>query len=244
MAKQTALTIEEVIGKAQTIRDARQSLANQVGMAILSVDMGGSTAYKQEHLIEDWLPRLCHFLLVSTNAILNASGRVAKYMGDELMGIFAGSDAVGNAEAAAFALKANPPRWEGAEVPFKIAADYGLVSLLRFEDQAYPDPQGVACDRCARLAALAPEGTFVCSGAFRERSGQKNLWKLRGTRRLRGVREPTRVYQYVGDEVRVEASDLRYVALGRKELVEKTEALEQRLAECVRMLHDRGRRAE
>jgi class 3 adenylate cyclase len=194
-------TPEEVLEYARSVQDAMEALRRTVSCVIMFVDLVDSTGFKDKNPSEDiWLPRLAAFL-AGVSRIVNASGRVVKYIGDEVMAVFEGPDAALTAEhvaeqVIAFCLNSGAMRFEA-----KIAIDAGAVTMLDFPDASNPDmqivgdPQGIVVDRCARIAKRALPNTILASAAVVQQSKSKTRWRSAGMLKPRGIAHAVRVHQ-------------------------------------------------
>ncbi len=200
------MELQEIVRLAKRVSEDLESLRSQKTLAVMFVDLAGSTEFKTEHPNEEeWLPRLAKFLLGVTR-IIESSGRVVKYIGDEVMATFDGNAAVLSAEQAAERVLSFCEEIEEERFRVKIAMDYGAVSLLDFGQaesegtDASPglhmqDPHGAVVDRCARLMGQCVAGAVLCSAAFREASRTHTRWQPIGEFRSKGFSEAVAVFQ-------------------------------------------------
>ena len=200
------ITLEEVLKRAQEIKENLDTIRAQWDCVVTFVDLVGSTKYKEEHPNEEeWLPRLAYFLNGVTQ-IISETGRVVKYIGDEVMAVFDGNSATMKAEHACERILEFCARSSDYELNVKIAIDYGPVSFLDFKDiprsntKILSDPQGVTVDRCSRIMTCVKPGVVLCSESFRRYTRTAIRWKYKGRFKAKGILDPVKVYQLqVGD---------------------------------------------
>ena len=150
-------------------------------VAVMFVDMVGSTEYKIKHTPDQWLLRLANFMGLVTTHIEDQGGTIAKYIGDEVMAYFEGETSADIARNAAVLLIRSMEKLSDADTDWpkaKIAIDYGNVHFLEYVGHKIPDPQGTTVDRCARIAAQTPGGGLLVSKYFRDAVTSKAEWKL------------------------------------------------------------------
>lgn len=226
------MNINEVVELAERVRNDLGRLRSKSTMAVMFVDLVGSTEFKARNPAEEsWLPRLARFLLGVTR-IVEVEGQVVKYIGDEVMATFREGDPILAAEHAAENILRFCEQLTDEHLSVKIALDYGDVSLLNFArgaEGAAPnkrsplhemDPQGLVVDRCARIMSKAKAGAVLCSAEFRSASRTPQRWKSAGEFHPRGF----------ADRVEVFILDTR----GAPELVVKDETMT--LEQCAKEL--------
>jgi adenylate cyclase len=200
-----AISISDILDVARRIQSDTLKLRERESIAVMFVDMAGSTTFKETHPDEIvWLPRLAYFL-AGVSAIMKEHGRIVKYIGDEVMGVFEGPSGLVAAQHAIdlileFASDVGVEAVEPFEV--KIAVDYGQVTLVDFgagEGDAghIGDPQGTVVDRCARIAAQCRSGWVLASEAFVKASRFRERWKKCGSFRARGLKGRVTVFELV-----------------------------------------------
>lgn len=199
------MDIHEVVALAHRVKDDLGRLRSRSTLVVMFVDLVGSTEFKVRHPgEEEWLPRLAKFLLGVTR-IVESSGRVVKYIGDEVMATFEGPGAVMAAEQAADSILDFCEQMKDEQLGVKIALDYGEVSLLDFTPETVntssqrpglhaKDPQGLVVDRCARIMRKAKLGAVLSSAAFREGTRWPDRWKRVGAFHPRGLAENVEVF--------------------------------------------------
>lgn len=193
-----ALTrFEEVKEKLAKISQQADEIRNQIrggltDTVVVFIDMAASTEFKLAHKgdPETWILRVRQFDDVITNYVKAANGRVVKYIGDEVMAVFDGKEAIADAMNLVTRTK---PIQEGLEqvtgVPtqIKIAIDRGPVYLLQLPGHNELDPQGTPIDRCARIAKFAEAGTVLASYDFANGTSGAFKWQPVGAANMKGL---------------------------------------------------------
>ena len=113
-----------------------------------------------------------------------------KFVGDEVMAVFRGTDALDNAMSLVTRrerIEADLKTVTGVETQIKVALDKGPVYLLKFEGHEVLDPQGSAVDRCARIAKFAKPRLVLASAEVARDSGGDYQWSLAGEVPARGL---------------------------------------------------------
>jgi class 3 adenylate cyclase len=230
------LTPEDVIAYARSVEEGLEKLRRRVPCVVMFIDLVGSTEYKDKNPSEEvWLPRLAAFL-GGVSQIVGVHGRVVKYVGDEVMAVFEGSDSVLSAEQAAeqvlvFCLNSGVSNFR-----VKIGLDFGLVSMLDFRSisqsgaEILGDPQGLVVDRCARLVSRALPNTALASSDLVKQSRNAKKWRKAGTLRAKGIGKPTPAFQlnFALDQTpQVTLADDMSLEDCRRALAETREKLEQ-----------------
>lgn len=194
------MEIAELVDLATRVKRDLAKLRTRVDGSVMFVDLVGSTEFKATHPNEDeWLVRLARFLRAVTQ-IVEAKGRVVKYIGDEVMAFFEGNAAVLNAEHAAEDVLEFCDQFTQETFRVKIAMDFGSVSMLDFvgdkkERFGRADPNGLIVDRCARIMAKNKPGVVLCSVDFKNASKHKARWAAAGKFRAKGLPRPVKVFQ-------------------------------------------------
>src|SRR5436305_15152612 len=82
--------IQNILSAADSIDRLREELRETTaGLGILFVDLVGSTELKHKVNQDEWLPVVARFLFTASAVITENGGTVVKYIGDEVMGVFA-----------------------------------------------------------------------------------------------------------------------------------------------------------
>src|SRR3569833_1258731 len=130
------MDVKDIVAASERIESDLGRLRSTVSAAVMFVDLVGSIAYKALHPSEEkWLPRLAKFL-IGVSRIVSEHGRVVKYIGDEVMAIFEGNNAVLDAEYAAERILQFCEQFSSEQFAVKIAIDFGSVSLLDYSKSA------------------------------------------------------------------------------------------------------------
>ena len=196
------LSMTEILALAEQVEEGLAALRRKETLAVVFVDLVGSTEFKDGNPNEDvWLPRLATFLQSASN-ILSINGNVVKYIGDEVMATFPEPDGALHAEHAAEEIYAFCRRFTKYQFQVKIALDYGTASLVTFgsndaDDQPWilRDPQGMIVDRCARIIGRALPNTVLCSRNFFEARSMPRRWRRCGSFQAKGLRKKVEVFQ-------------------------------------------------
>lgn len=194
-------SLDQILQSAATVAEGLNALRSKSNCVVAFIDLVGSTQYKQQHQSEeDWLPWLAAFLTGVTE-IIAGHGRVVKYIGDEVMAVFEGPDAVLHARHAAEQILSFCLQSGNLGFAAKIAVDYGAVSFLDFREFGAPsatilgDPHGGVVDRCARIIRHALPNTVLASASFVEFSPSRKTWRSLGALNAKGFTKKVRVYQ-------------------------------------------------
>jgi len=176
-------------------------------VAVLFVDVVGSTAMAVEHDPEEVVRRLNAFFDVVVRAVGDTGGWVNKFEGDAALCVFGAP--VDRADAGACALAAARALAEGLE-PLDLRAAIGVGAgpvvagnvgaESRFEYTVIGDPVNTA----ARLAELARDvpGRVLADGAVVAAAGQEaEQWEFGGEVVLRGRATPTRLASPMSEHV-------------------------------------------
>lgn len=193
-------SLESLKAKAEELRKEQADAIKQireglVDSAILFMDVVGSTQFKTTYREspETWILRVRQFSLVLADAVERFHGRVVKFIGDEVMGVFENILDAQNLISRIDELQDNLSIATGHPTQLKIAADFGPVYFLKFDGHDEPDPQGTPVDRCARIGKYTPPGHVLASQAFAEKTGKLH-WLRLGTVDLKGLGQQT-IYQ-------------------------------------------------
>lgn len=166
-----------------------------VDRAVVFLDVVGSTQYKVNHkdTPEVWVVRVEQFSNLLAAAIEANNGRVVKYIGDEVMGVFDNIYDAQSLVARINEIEENLEAAIGVKTRIKVSADYGPVYLLQFHGHREPDPQGTTVDRCARIAKYGSPGVVLASQTFAGKTPSLSWSKLKTTE-LKGLGRQT-IYQ-------------------------------------------------
>lgn len=222
--------------------DTKEKLINYLEnrtkfMAILFIDMCGSTALKRKPQSE-WLPIICRFLLIISNIIIQKGGRVVKYIGDEVFSVFPEDEnemATFRAENCIWECEAELKRL-GEDYKAKYTLDYGKGATVDFNNTPQ-DVLGTCIDRCARIATIVEPTTALASKLFVEKSKHKESWSLLGDFSFKGIGEKVGVYQFKNLGKPMQISNFEIFATPKNVLIENIKELETKLNACIEELH-------
>lgn len=197
--------------KKEKINEIRSKFEKAV---IVFIDMVDSTSFKVAHSgsPQNWILRLWEFCSIISFHVKACHGEVVKYIGDEVMAVFKGENAL---EFSSTFLSMCDKMQEkikdkcGFESLIKISIDYGDVFYIGYEGHSSPDPQGTPVDRCARIAKyLKPEKILASSDYVKNLKTGSTLFKKIGKAPAKGLENVT-IYQYAENTIQlVEKSDI------------------------------------
>lgn len=212
--------LEIIQNRAKELRSEEEEVKNKirdgfVEVAIVFMDVVGSTAFKQDHIEtpEIWILRVRQFSELLAEAVVRANGRVVKYIGDEVMAVFENIYDALNIVARIQEIEKNLSEATGFTTQIKVSADYGKVYFLKFPGHDEIDPQGPAVDRCARIGKFGLPGQVLASSDFAAKT-PKLTWQKAGNIDLKGLGVQT-IYQL--EHVTVDLSPLVTVKKERYE---------------------------
>jgi class 3 adenylate cyclase len=184
--QQLKIKAEKLHGQEAAV--TKQIREGFVERAIVFMDVVGSTAFKVENKSqpERWILRVRQFSELLAAAIRSCNGRVVKFIGDEVMGIFENPYDAQNLVGRVPEIEANLKAATGFETRIKVAVDFGPVFLLKFEGHSEPDPQGTPVDRCARIGKYGMAGEVLASQPFTEKTPTLR-WEKLGAMELKGL---------------------------------------------------------
>jgi adenylate cyclase len=173
----------------------------EIDVAVLFVDLIGSTELAAERPPHEVVARLNDFFGVVVEAVESNGGSINKFEGDAALAVFGApvpdDDSAGSALATARELARRlPDEVEDLEAGIGVSAGPAVAGNVgaesRFEYTVIGDPVNEA----ARLCDLAKEkeGRVLASAAAVERAGEEEAkhWELGEEVELRGRKEPTR----------------------------------------------------
>jgi len=233
-------TLEVVQSKVQDIKNEQTKVARQireglVDCVVIFIDLVDSTKFKIENESEpeNWILRLKQFGQIIKEYIENSNGRVVKYIGDEVMGIFDKSTQVDDALSLILRVKniqSSLTEITGFETKIKIALDYGKVFLLEYEGHNELDPQGTPIDRCARIGKYCQPGTVLSSHEFVSKCTFPKHWTKVGVAEMKGLGNQP-VYQYgeqsleIKKKIEIEEEILNQLKQQTQDLTEQNQTL-------------------
>jgi class 3 adenylate cyclase len=156
-------------------------------LAIVFVDLSGSTELKHNVTTAKWLGYVVRFIEITTAAAKRTGGTVVKRIGDELMITF---DRAPAAESFVSDVLVNQ---DLANFSFKVGLDWGETFGLSFGSGQPYDPYGPIVDRAARIAKLATRGLVLASKSFAEAAGT-TAYSTIGKFALKGLPQPEELY--------------------------------------------------
>jgi class 3 adenylate cyclase len=192
------LKVAEIKNEETTI--IKQIRNGFVDSVVIFVDLVDSTKFKIENQTEPekWILRLKQFSDIVKEYIENSNGKVVKYIGDELMGIFDQATQIDDALSLILRIKnieSNLFEITGFQTKVKIALDFGKVFLLKYEGHNELDPQGTPIDRCARIGKYCVPGSVLSSYEFVSKCTFPKQWFKIGNAEMKGLGSQP-IYQY------------------------------------------------
>jgi len=197
--------LEEVQAKVADIIKTREDVVKEIrngftDCVVVFIDLVDSTKYKIENAAtpEKWILRVKQFGEVIREYIEKTNGRVVKYIGDEVMGIFDKATKIDDALSLILRIKNienNLSEITGTPTSVKIALDYGKVFLLKYERHDELDPQGTPIDRCARIGKHCSSSTILSSFEFVSNCAFPNHWFKLGNVEMKGLGSQP-IFQY------------------------------------------------
>lgn len=225
--------VDEIIKeKGEAIKKIRDGFVDCV---VIFIDLVDSTKFKIENgeEPEKWILRVKQFGDVIKEYIENANGKVVKYIGDEVMGIFDQATQIDDALALVQRIKnieENLTKITGATTKVKIALDYGKVFLIKYDGHDELDPQGTPIDRCARIGKHCEPGSVLSSYEFVSKCTFPKQWNKLGSVEMKGLGNQP-IYQF-GEEtieikkrVEVVESDFKILKEKVENLTEENQSL-------------------
>lgn len=225
--------VQEIITeKAQVARQIREGLVDCV---VIFIDLVDSTKFKIENESEPekWILRVKQFGQIIKEYIENSNGRVVKYIGDEVMGIFDKQTQIDDALSLILRvqnIQSSLTEITGFDTKVKIALDYGKVFLLEYDGHNELDPQGTPIDRCARIGKYCQPGTVLSSYEFVSRCSFPKQWTKVGIAEMKGLGNQP-VFQYgeqtleIKKKIEIEEETLNKLKIQIDELKEQNQTL-------------------
>lgn len=225
--------VQEIITeKAQVARQIREGLVDCV---VIFIDLVDSTKFKIENESEPekWILRVKQFGQIIKEYIENSNGRVVKYIGDEVMGIFDKQTQIDDALSLILRvqnIQSSLTEITGFDTKVKIALDYGKVFLLEYDGHNELDPQGTPIDRCARIGKYCQPGTVLSSYEFVSRCSFPKQWTKVGIAEMKGLGNQP-VFQYgeqtleIKKKIEIEEETLNKLKIQTDELKEQNQTL-------------------
>jgi class 3 adenylate cyclase len=205
--------LESIKSKVQEIKREEDSLIRRiregfVNSVVIFIDLVNSTKFKIENQTEPekWILRVKQFSEIIKEYIENSNGKVVKYIGDEVMGVFNQPTQIDDALSLILRIKnieENLSEITGFPTQVKIALDYGKVFLLEYEGHNELDPQGTPIDRCARIGKYCSPGVVLSSFEFVSKCTFPKQWTKIAIVEMKGLGNQP-IYQYGEQTIEVE----------------------------------------
>jgi class 3 adenylate cyclase len=231
--------LETIKAEAIKLKSKEASIIKQirdgfVDCAVVFIDLVESTKFKIEKQEdpEDWILRVKQFGDIVKEYIENSDGRVVKYIGDEVMGIFDQPTKIDDALSLIIRIsniESYLSEITGFPTKIKIALDYGKVFMLKYEGHNELDPQGTPIDRCARIGKYCIPSSILSSYEFVSKCRFTNQWNNIGHVEMKGLGLQS-IYQY-GEETfsvkkRIEIDEESLISL-KEEINYQKEAIQK-----------------
>ena len=249
--------LEQVEQKASEISKEKDKVIRKircksVECVVVFIDLVNSTQFKilNSSEPEKWILRLNTFCDIVGKSIKDSKGRVVKYIGDEVMGVFNSGNKkrdISNAISLIQKIKKiedHLKRKTGVSTRIKIALDFGKVYLIEYDGHNELDPQGTPIDRCARIGKYCEAGTVLSSHEFVSESTNSDKWFKVGDVDMKGLGiQP--IYQYgeltieIKNKVEILEADLTAMKNNIDKLKEENHALfldKKQLSSAVKQL--------
>lgn len=226
-----AEVIELKSKEASVIKQIRDGF---VDCAVVFIDLVDSTKFKIENQEdpEVWILRVKQFGDIVKEFIENSNGRVVKYIGDEVMGIYDQPSQINDALNLILRIKdieSYLSQITGFPTNVKISLDYGQVFLLKYEGHNELDPQGTPIDRCARIGKYCIPSSILSSFEFVSKCDFPDQWSRIGEVEMKGLGVQP-MYQYgIGSFVvkkKIEIEE-EYINELKNNITEKNELIQK-----------------
>ncbi|MHC4795866.1 MAG: adenylate/guanylate cyclase domain-containing protein [Planctomycetota bacterium] len=183
-------------------------------VSILFADLVGSTEYKRHHDILEGLSKVVQHNKIASKVISDGYGKVIKYLGDGVMGLFYGQDCERHAIQAGLNIIERMAK-ENADRNFvfpddlntKIGVHSGTVWMFKFEESNVEDPQGTTVDIAFRLCAMAGPQQLICTDeTYIKADGDKNFPNVSEVfeRFIKGISDPIKVRMVLPEGHKIE----------------------------------------
>lgn len=223
------------------LEDINSYDSKAIHASILFSDLVGSTEFKRYHSIREGLAKTVLHNEVVTKCIIRHGGRVVKYIGDEVMGIFEGEESERLALNAALSIiveidGANQQqKWTyfPYSMSTKIGIHSGSVWMFNYGGNQ-EDPQGTTVDIAARLTSIACPNQIICTKDTYEKACEKYKFpepKAKHKRYLKGIKELFELSVIVPEGYSSEASISGI----------QSTPLQKQLNEAYRLIHEKKR---
>lgn len=179
-------------------------------LTFLFSDIRGFTSFTESNEPERVVATLNAMLADQTEIIGRHGGDIDKYVGDEIVAVFSGSDAVVNAAAAAIEIQQRitddqPRRYRGLAVGIGINVGPVIVGEIGGADRADFTAIGDNVNVAARMCSGAGAGEILVSNAVRKAltasGAEHDPFNLDGPYRMqvKGKREALRVFRLIAE---------------------------------------------
>ena len=193
------IIVERPLSQAELGRLGDEIAASARPTVVVFIDLTDSTLMKYDQPVGEWIGFVYEFIKRCDFLARQLGGTVVKHIGDEAMITF--SD-VHDSEAFLLCMLSDETL---RRYRYKAAVDYGDAFYLHSHHAdtmpacycpwpAPQDPYGKVVDRCARIAALAPSGSILCSEDYRAVLPSAVDVALAGVRTLKGIPEPCNIF--------------------------------------------------
>jgi class 3 adenylate cyclase len=232
----TGKKVEEKKGKAKEYIEK---------LVVCFVDMSDSTKMKEELDEPVWMLKLAEFFQIIKKIVNKHNGVVVKYIGDELMIIFKGENALDYCKSFLDDISCNIGEMG---YDFKVTADYGFVQYIESKKL---DPMGITVDRCARIAKINEKNVILISGQLRNALKNNKSFAPIGKMKFKGINDDVEIYQFKSSRPpiilreRIEIETDKFYELVRQaklssKLEERIKELEQQSEEKIKELREQN----
>ena len=200
-------------------------------LAVVFIDLAGSTQLKYGREQSQWLPVVVEFLTLVSQCVKRHEGRVVKYIGDEVFAVFENGTADENARRViSFVQDCEKILSQNKEYSAKYTADIGRPAMLQFKGSA-PDLLGTCVDRASRISKLSQPHCLIVSDAFAKASPEHN-WRKLGSFTFKGIKKRVPVFQLENLGPSIKILDLERITRAADELIGEIRTLETNLGHC------------
>lgn len=232
--------LESINSKVEEIKKEQSVVIKQIrdgfiDCVVVFIDLVDSTKFKIENQNEPekWILRVYQFSEIVKEYIENSNGRVVKYIGDEVMGVFDQTTQIDDALSLILRIQnieSNLSEITGFQTKVKIALDFGQVYLLKYEGHNEPDPQGTPIDRCARIGKYCAPSTILSSYEFVSKCSFTKHWTKVGITEMKGLGNQP-IFQYgeqtieIIKKIEIEEEKLNKINEDNQKLIEDNQSL-------------------
>lgn len=171
------------------IQEIRRGLVDCV---VVFIDLVDSSKFKIQYKDEPekWIWLIKQFSELVKKLIESNGGKVVKYIGDEVMGLFSSNTQIQDGIALIDQinkLELTLSKVTEFETKVKVSMDFGKVYLIKYEGHQELDPQGTPVDRCSRIGKFCEASTVLASADFISHCEFKSKWYSLGSVDLKGM---------------------------------------------------------